>query len=262
VCTGVALLAYFAYSLLLIAFAVPQEQWRSFLASTPYLLYSMGADYLRVIIVTLASLALAITLGYVLATHQRLSLICAPIVQAVSAFPAPAYFPLIFIATYPIFSLTLPGTFSTEIYVFTLGFLSSFYYVFFDFWIGVQAIPSQFWEVMRNHELGFMTRMRHIILPGTFPYLITGISSTINSAWAGIEIGEYWPNIDGSHSLEVHDGMMKYIGLNMANGQVGNAAWVSLLFAIVVAIYGIVFTRNLMDLARKKYVVEEGVYAA
>jgi NitT/TauT family transport system permease protein len=56
--------------------------------------------------------------------------------------------------------------------------------------------------------------------------------------------------------------MMKYIGLNMANGNVANAAWVSLLFAMVVAIYGIVFTRNLMDLARKKYVVEEGVYAA
>jgi NitT/TauT family transport system permease protein len=55
---------------------------------------------------------------------------------------------------------------------------------------------------------------------------------------------------------------MKYIGVNLANGHVENAAWVSLIFAIVVAIYGIVFTRNLMDLARKKYVVEEGVYAA
>ena len=103
--------------------------------------------------------------------------------------------------------------------------------------------------------------MRRIIIPGTFPYLVTGISSTINSAWAGIEIGEFWPSIDGTHSLEVRDGMMKYIGLNMATGHVANAAWVSFLFAIVVAIYGIVFTRNLMDLARKKYVVEEGVYA-
>ncbi|HUK29320.1 MAG TPA: ABC transporter permease subunit, partial [Candidatus Acidoferrales bacterium] len=147
------------------------------------------------------------------------------------------------------------------IYVFILGFLSCFYYVFFDFWIGVQAIPTQFWEVMRNNELGFRARMRRIILPATFPYLITGISSTINSAWAGIEIGEFWPNIDGTHSLEVRDGMMKYIGVNMSQGQVGNAAWVSFLFAIVVAIYGLVFTRNLMDLARKKYVVEEGVYA-
>jgi len=261
-CIGIAVLVYLAYSSLLIAFAVPREQWNSFLASTPYLLYSMGADYVRVIAVTLAALALAMSLGYVLATRHRASLALAPIVQAFSAFPAPAYFPIIFIATFPLFSVALPGAYSTEIYVFTLGFLSCFYYVFFDFWIGVQAIPTQFWEVMRNHELGFLSRMRRIILPGTFPYLITGISSTINSAWAGIEIGEYWPNIDGTHSLEVRDGMMKYIGLNMANGQVGNAAWVSLLFAMVVAVYGIVFTRNLMDLARKKYVVEEGVYAA
>jgi NitT/TauT family transport system permease protein len=261
-CMGIAVVLYLVYSSLVIAFAVPREQWRSFLASTPYLLYSMGADYVRVIVVTLASLGLAMSLGYLLATHHRASLTLAPIVQAISAFPAPAYFPLIFIATFPIFSSRLPAAYSTEIYVFTLGFLSCFYYVFFDFWIGVQAIPTQFWEVMRNHELSFLTRMRHIILPGTFPYLITGISSTINSAWAGIEIGEYWPNIDGSHSLEVRDGMMKYIGLNMSNGQVGNAAWVSLLFAVVVAVYGIVFTRNLMDLARRKYVVEEGVYAA
>jgi NitT/TauT family transport system permease protein len=261
-CMGIAVVVYFVYSSLVIAFAVPREQWRSFVASTPYLLYSMGADYVRVIVVTLASLGLAMSLGYLLATHHKASLTLAPIVQAISAFPAPAYFPLIFIATFPLFSSTLSAAYSTEIYVFTLGFLSCFYYVFFDFWIGVQAIPSQFWEVMRNHELGFLTRMRRIILPGTFPYLITGISSTINSAWAGIEIGEYWPNIDGSHSLEVRDGMMKYIGLNMSNGQVGNAAWVSLLFAVVVAVYGIVFTRNLMDLARRKYVVEEGVYAA
>jgi NitT/TauT family transport system permease protein len=261
-CMGIVVLVYLVYSSLMIAFAVPGDTWRTFLTSTPYLLYSMGADYLRVLVVTAAAFGVAISLGYVLATHHRASLMLAPIVQAISAFPAPAYFPLVFIATYPFFTATLPAAYSTEIYVFTLGFLSCFYYIFFDFWIGVQAIPTQFWEVMHNYELGWRSRMRRIILPGTFPYLVTGLSSTINSAWAGIEIGEFWPNIDGTHSLEVRDGMMKYIGVNMASGHVENAAWVSLIFAIVVAIYGIVFTRNLMDLARKKYVVEEGVYAA
>ncbi|HKM50593.1 MAG TPA: ABC transporter permease subunit [Candidatus Bathyarchaeia archaeon] len=261
-CMGIVVLVYLVYSSLLIAFAVPGDTWRSFLTSTPYLLYSMGADYLRVLAVTFAAFGVAISLGYVLATHHKASLMLAPVVQAISAFPAPAYFPLVFIASYPFFTATLPAAYSTEIYVFMLGFLSCFYYIFFDFWIGVQAIPTQFWEVMRNYELSWRSRMRRIILPGTFPYLVTGLSSTINSAWAGIEIGEFWPNIDGSHSLEVRDGMMKYIGINMANGHVENAAWVSLLFAIIVSIYGIVFTRNLMDLARKKYVVEEGVYAA
>ena len=38
------------------------------------------------------------------------------------------------------------------------------------------------------------------------------------------------------------------------------AAWTSLFFAILVILLGIVFTRNLMALARKLYVVEEGIY--
>jgi hypothetical protein len=48
----------------------------------------------------------------------------------------------------------------------------------------------------------------------------------------------------------------------MSMKQIGPAAYVTLLFSIVVTIYGIVFTRNLMDVARKKYVIEEGVFAA
>ena len=42
--------------------------------------------------------------------------------------------------------------------------------------------------------------------------------------------------------------MMKFIGENLATGNVASAAWVSLLFAVVVVIYGLFFTRNLMDL--------------
>jgi len=38
------------------------------------------------------------------------------------------------------------------------------------------------------------------------------------------------------------------------------AAWLSLLFGIIVVIYSILFTRKLMDLARKKYIAEEGIY--
>ena len=75
--------------------------------------------------------------------------------------------------------------------MFILGFLSCFYYVFSDFGLGVKAIPPEFWEVTGNHEPTFGQRMRWLILSATFPYLITGISSTINSAWAGIATGEF-----------------------------------------------------------------------
>ena len=52
------------------------------------------------------------------------------------------------------------------------------------------------------------------------------------------------------------------ISPNMAAGQIGPAAHVSRLFAVIVAMYGIVLVRNLLDLARGKYVVEARVFAA
>jgi hypothetical protein len=64
------------------------------------------------------------------------------------------------------------------------------------------------------------------------------------------------------NGLQAKFGMMYYISSNMASGKIAAAAYVSVLFAVVVAIYGIAFTRNLMDIARKNYVVEEGIFAA
>jgi NitT/TauT family transport system permease protein len=261
---GVAVLALVLYASASLATSISAQTWYGFFRETPQLLEYVGADYIRVSLIALASLALAVTVGYLLATHHRTGDAALPVVQVLAAFPAPTYFPLIFIATLPFLEHVLP-TLYAEVYIFILGFLSCFYYVFFDFWIGVQAIPSEFVEVTRNYRLPFLTRMRRVILPATLPYMITGLSSTINSAWAGIAIGEYWPNIApkvAPNGLQVKFGMMYYISSNIANGQIAAAAYVSLLFAIVVAIYGIAFTRNLMDLARKKYVVEEGIFAA
>jgi NitT/TauT family transport system permease protein len=251
-------LAFYAFHIIA---SVPMDKWYYFFSITPYLLYSMGVDYLRVGVITLASFGLAITLGYYMATNEKLSKMFAPLVQLIAAFPAPTYFPLIFIATIPLLRGILPF-FYVEIYIFILGFLSCFYYLFFDFWIGVQSIPSECWDVMRNYNLGYLERMRYVILPATFPYLITGLSSTINSAWAGLALGEYWPNIFGGQSLMAGTGMMKYLTMNTAQGHIDNAAWVSLLFAVVVIIYATVFTRKLMEVAGKKYVIEESLFMA
>ncbi len=257
-------LGYLLYGTAQLVTSVPKQTWMTFFSETPQLLEYVGADYIRVSLIALASLATAVFVGYYLSNHHRASNALLPAIQVFAAFPAPTYFPLIFIATLPFLEHALPFTY-TEVYIFILGFLSCFYYIFFDFWIGVQAVPSEFNEVVMNYHIPFWTKMRRVIFPSTLPYLITGLSSTINSAWAGIAIGEFWPGIAPSVStqgLQVKNGMMYYISSNMAAGNIAPAAYVSLLFAIVVAIYGIVFTRNLMDLARRKYVIEEGIFAA
>lgn len=254
-------LIFIGYSSIQVLLSVPHAQWSSYFAQTPTLLYYMGVDYVRVFVITIISFVFAASLGYYLATHNKISTVSLPIIQTISAFPAPAYFPLVFALAAPFLMHNVPFA-ETEIFVMLLCFLGTFYYVFFGFWVGVKAIPTEFWELTQNYKIGFFTKMRRIILPATFPYLVTGLSSTINSAWGGLAVGEYWPNIYGNSTLQVHTGMMKVISAGLANGDVGIAAWTSLLFAIVVGVYSIVFTRNLMDLARKKYVIEEGIYAA
>ena len=237
------------------------DTWYTLFNKTGYLLYSLGYDYLRVLTILLVSMIIAIFLGYYLAVNKRAEFFGIPIIQTLSAYPAPIYFPFLFILTEP-YIISIFGGFTNELYVLFLGFVSTFYYVLYSFWMGIKAMPGEYWEITKNLKLGFFKKMRKVILPSTFPYLISGISSTINSAWGGLMIGEYWPNIYGTHSLEVHTGLMKTIDLATANGDIALAAWGSMIFGIIVAIYSVAFTRRMMDVAQEKYVAEEGIYSS
>ncbi|MCY0859568.1 MAG: ABC transporter permease subunit [Sulfolobaceae archaeon] len=241
--------------------SISAHEWFSLLANTPSMLLGLAVDYARVAIIAIISFVIAIFVGYLLAAHSLAEKIVIPIIQAIAAFPAPAYFPLLFASTYVI----VRGIFdplTNEFYVLLLGFISTFYYVFYSFWLGVKNLPSEYWELMENLNLTFWQKLRKIILPATFPYIVAGISSTINSAWGGLAIGEYWPDIYNGYTLQVRTGYMKDIAVYTDSGNIAFAAWSSFLFGIIVVIYSILFTRKLMDLARKRYIAEEGIYAA
>ncbi len=258
---GILVLILILYESISLILSVKISTWDILFSKTGYLLYGLGYDYLRVLTILLVSMLIAIFLGYYLAVNKKAELFGIPIIQTLSAYPAPIYFPFLFILTEP-YIISVFGGFTNELYVLSLGFVSTFYYVLYSFWMGVKAMPGEYWEITRNLKLGFFKKMRKVILPSTFPYLISGISSTINSAWGGLMIGEYWPDIYGTHTLEVHTGLMKTIDLATANGQIALAAWGSLIFGIVVAIYSVIFTRRMMDVAQKKYVAEEGIYSS
>ncbi len=257
---ALAIFVYIIYSVVMFVMSVSHSEWSYLFSQTPALLYGLLIDYIRVIIITLASIAFAFTLGYLLATRRRAEAVGVPLIQTISAYPVPAYFPFIFLGIYP-FIIAILGPLAEEGVVLFLGFLATFYYVFYSFWMGIKAMPSEYNEIMNNLDMGFFKKMRYVIIPSTFPYLISGISSTINSAWGGLVIGEYWPDIAGGETLQVHAGLMKTIDVSTRNGNIALAGWGSFLFAIIVAVYSILFTRKMMDLARKKYVAEEGIYS-
>ncbi|EZQ11105.1 sugar ABC transporter permease [Candidatus Acidianus copahuensis] len=258
---GIVILVILSYLTYTVVSSVSPSTWSYIISTTPFDLVNLAYDYARVAFIALLSFLFAVFLGYYFATRPIADRIGVPIIQSIAAFPAPAYFPLLYGFTYSYVSSVL-GPFTNEFYVILLGFVSTFYYIFYSFWLGVKNLPSEYWEIMKNYKMGFRTRMRRVLLPGTFPYIVAGLSSTINSAWGGLAIGEYWPDIFAGHTLEVKIGLMKAIALADNHGDLALVGWLSLIFAIVVVIYSILFTRRMMDLAREKYVAEEGVYAA
>ena len=252
----IVLIVYGAFSTIS---SVPDSTWSYLISTTPNDLYDILIDYARVAFIAIISLLFAIFLGYYLATHEKIERVLIPIIQTYASFPAPAYFPLFFGASIIIVHQIF-GDWTNEFYVIFLGFISTFYYVFYSYWLGVKNMPYQYWEIMKNYNFSFWQKLRYVILPSTFPYIVAGISSTINSAWGGLAISEYWPSIYNGYTLQVSHGLMKNIAVATNNGNIPLAAWDSLLFGIIVVIYSISFTRKLMDLARSKYIAEEGIY--
>ncbi|MCQ4366396.1 MAG: ABC transporter permease subunit [Sulfolobales archaeon] len=254
-----SLLAVLFAGLIIYGFYVNWGAVETALPYTGQILLGLAYDYLRVTVISLVAFAIAIFGGYFLVTHPRVEKPVIAFLQTFSAFPAPAYFPILFLATLPLVKSAF-GPLTNEFYVLLLGFISTFYYIFYEVWLGIKNIPRPVWELMDNLNLGFFTRLRRIVLPGLLPYIITGMSSTVNSAWGGLAIGEFWPSIVQGQDLQVSHGLMLYFALWDEQGAVNLLAWGSFVFGVIVAIYSVLFTRKLMDLARKKYIIEESLY--
>lgn len=258
---GLLVLSLIIYASYIVVVGVPGSTWLQLLSETPLMLLYLLVDYARVAVIVAIVFVFSILLGYYFAMHYRSETVGVPLLQTLSAYPAPIYFPFIFVAAEPGLQKIMGG-YTSDVFVVLLGFISTFYYLFYSFWMGIKAMPAEYFDLMRNMKMGFFRKLRSVILPSTFPYLISGITSTVNSIWGGLIIGEYWPGIYGHSTLQVQTGLMKFIDISTADGKITLAAWASVLFGVVIIIYSLLFTRKMMNLAKSRYVAEEGIFAA
>ena len=258
---GVALLALILYGAVTVILSVKAGTWGYLLSQMWPIVVGLAYDYARVAVIALISFAFAVFVGYYFVTHRRAEAVGIPAIQALSALPAPTYFPLIFLATSAVLYRAFGGL-TNELYVLFLGFISTFYYTFYAYWMGLKRMPQEVLELMDNLHMGFFKRLRRVLLPGTMPYIVTGLTSTINSAWGGLMIGEYWPDIADGRTLEVTHGIIKIMDVATGEGNLALASYASLLFGLVVVLFALLFTRHMLEVSRRKYVVEESLFAA
>ncbi len=149
------------------------------------LLAGAGATFLRVNVSLLLASAWTIPVGVMIGFNPRLANITQPLAQIAASFPATALFPVILVA---LMRLGL----GLGIGSIALMMLGTQWYILFNVIAGAMAIPSDLKEVADLFHFSSLQRWTTVILPGIFPFLITGLVTASGGAWNASIVAEYF----------------------------------------------------------------------
>jgi NitT/TauT family transport system permease protein len=144
-----------------------------------------GATILRVNVSLLIASAWTIPAGVAIGFHPRLARILQPVSQVAASVPATALFPVLLLAI-----VQLGGGLGVGSIVLML--LGTQWYILFNVIAGASAIPSDLKEVATLFQFSRADRWRIVILPGIFPYLVTGLVTASGGAWNASIVAEYF----------------------------------------------------------------------
>jgi NitT/TauT family transport system permease protein len=149
------------------------------------ILVGAGATFLRVELTLVLAGLWTIPVGVYIGLRPRLAAIAQPIAQIAASVPATALFPIVLL-----FLIRLGGGLGIGSIVLLL--LGTQWYILFNVIAGATAIPTDLKEVCDVFSLGRIERWRRLLLPGIFPYLITGFVTASGGAWNASIVAEYF----------------------------------------------------------------------
>jgi NitT/TauT family transport system permease protein len=150
------------------------------------LLKGAVATFLRVNLALALAAAWTIPAGVAIGFNPRLARLAQPLAQIAASVPATALFPAIMLV------LVRWGG-GLGIGSIVLMLLGTQWYILFNVIAGALAIPTDLKEVGTLFRFGRVQRWRTVILPGIFPFLITGLVTASGGAWNASIFAEYFP---------------------------------------------------------------------
>ncbi|MBB5057868.1 NitT/TauT family transport system permease protein [Granulicella aggregans] len=153
-----------------------------------YLHILLGAiiTFLRVNLALILASAWTIPVGVAIGSNPRLARIAQPLAQIAASVPATALFPVLLLALVQIGGGMGIGSIA-------LMLLGTQWYILFNVIAGAIAIPNDLKEVATLFKFSTVQRWKTVILPGIFPFLVTGLVTASGGAWNASIIAEYFP---------------------------------------------------------------------
>jgi NitT/TauT family transport system permease protein len=170
-------LAYVGWKL--VQFAQPELSWGDVTIAV-----SNGVlTLLRVVILIALATVVWVPIGVGVGLRPKLAEKVQPIAQFLAAFPANLLFPL---AVFLIVKFAL----DPRIWLSPLMTLGTQWYILFNVIAGASAFPTDFREAAASFRIRGWRWWRQVMLPGIFPYYVTGAITASGGAWNASIVSE------------------------------------------------------------------------
>ncbi len=142
-----------------------------------------GLTLLRVVILVALASMIWVPIGVAVGLRPKLREKIQPVAQFLAAFPANLFFP---VAVFLILRFDL----APKIWLCPLMILGTQWYILFNVIAGASAFPSDFREAAASFRVRPWRWWREVMLPGIFPYYVTGALTASGGAWNASIVSE------------------------------------------------------------------------
>ncbi|WP_254640533.1 ABC transporter permease subunit [Burkholderia sp. GbtcB21] len=163
----------------LLRVAVPRLMW----SDVAVVAHDGMLTLARVVVLIAIASIVWVPLGVLIGLRPRLTERVQPIAQFLAAFPANLLFPM------AVFLIVRFGL-APKIWLSPLMILGTQWYILFNVIAGTTALPNDLREAAASLRLRPHAWWRKVVLPGIFPYYVTGVITASGGAWNASIVSE------------------------------------------------------------------------
>ncbi len=181
--TGLLNLLYVIFVIIILFYSI-QFMYQNIPLMSVVQVFMLGlVTALRIVVLVIVCSLIWVPIGVWIGMRPKVAQVAQPIAQFLASFPANLLYPL-FVMLMVKFHLDV------NIWVTALMILGVQWYLLFNVVAGAAMIPKDLLQVADNLALSGWLRWRRLILPGIFPYYITGAITAVGGAWNASIVAE------------------------------------------------------------------------
>ncbi len=197
---------------------------------------------IRVVVLIVLASVIWVPIGVWIGLRPRMAERVQPIAQFLAAFPANIVFP---------FAVVLIVRFglNADVWLSPLMILGTQWYILFNVIAGASAFPNDLKEAAASFRIGGWNWWRKVMLPGIFPYYVTGAITASGGSWNAAIVAEVasW----GKTQLTAH-GLGAYIAQATTAGDYPRLTLGIAVMSLFVILFNRLVWRPMYDFAERR----------